>query len=99
MNDSEKELQQALADLDESKLDEHIAAIESLRSSRAAPTITAGAAIPGVPYCNEYKTGRVILKAALKFIEIIPIIGKKVAKLIRLLMAIADLLCVVSSER
>ena len=99
MNDSEKELQQALTELDESKLDEHIAAIESLLSSKAAPTITAGAAIPGVPYCNEYKIGRVILKAALKFIEVIPIIGKMVAKLIRLLMAIADFLCGASSER
>ena len=85
MSVTDEELKQALESVDEAKLDELLAPTDEAAEMEAA--------LPGAEYCPIYKAGRPVLLVAVGIVEKIPFIGSKAAKLIRLLMKMADLYC------
>lgn len=69
---------------DEAKLVKALDAIDGLKLPKAASA---------VPYCREYCLARPHIPVLLKALKLIPLIGPRAAKLIEILMPIADSVC------
>ena len=95
MDLTEKEILEIAEKVDLEKLGEILGQIGDPESplGKALAEVPADLRSKLIPYCGYYCAGRPLLPIALAIIEKIPPYGAKIAGLIRVLAAIADVVC------